>query len=119
MYPCFVASDIGTQKGVFCFIILSQTWLQMARLFRPVYRRFYGTAVVDDFIGRTAANLQLVCYCVDNHPSVEGCRFAVSFAVDGCPGLSLSLTLTSSATSEHAGPRIHVSLRKNTVIMLC
>jgi hypothetical protein len=74
---------------------------------------------VDDFIGRTAANLQLVCYCVDNHLSVEDCRFADSFTVDGCRDRSLSLTLTSSATSEHASPLVHVSLRKNTVIVLC
>jgi len=71
-------------------------------------------------IGRTVADLQLVCRFIDTYPSSQDQRvelFSVLF-IRQC-GRALFRSDTCPATIEHVTPLVHASLRQNTVIVLC
>lgn len=58
-----------------------------------------GKPVVDNFIGRTMTNFQLMCHLINNHPSVlqgrvtDSFRFATVMEADQRPSHSSCLTL--------------------------
>jgi hypothetical protein len=80
-------------------------------------------AVVDDFIGRIIAALQLVCYFIDSHHPV-GKKYYVDFlvfplivSVDGWFGIFIGDSCSYNV--EFISPFIDTVLWTNTVIILC
>jgi len=79
--PCFIASDDSVEEGVTFFIIAIQMLLEhvQARLFMQHCELFWGpsctnfmkvTSIVDDFIGRTMTNLQMICHFINSQSVV-------------------------------------------------
>ena len=81
MDPCFVTSDDSIQKGVTFFITAIQILLAdvQARLFMQHCELFWDPSdtdfmkdnpIVDDVIGRTMTNMQMVCHFINSQSSV-------------------------------------------------
>jgi len=77
--PCFVTSDDSVQEGFTFFIIAIQMlahvqvrqFMQHCELFwEPSCTNFMkAKSVVDDFIGRTMTNLQMICHFINSQSS--------------------------------------------------
>jgi len=79
--PHFVTSDDSVQEGITFFIIAIKILLAdvQARLFMQHCELFWdpsctnfmkAKSIVDDFIGRTMTNLQMICHFINSQSSV-------------------------------------------------
>jgi hypothetical protein len=74
-------------------------------------------SVMDEFIGSTVTNLQLVCHFINSCPPVIKNQCVDSFSVDGCPAHFLSVALVWVPLNVIS--LIYDFLQHNTVTILC
>jgi len=107
--PCFFTSDDSVQEGVTFFIIAIQMllahvqahfFMQHCELFwDPSCTNFMkAKSIVDDFIGRTMTNFQMICHFINSQSSNRTMSLTRSMlssivAVDGRPAPSSCVTL--------------------------